>query len=218
MSLKPIILLTKIDTKHAARKMTISRNLTSLLFSFFILLFSTQSFAYSYAAAGKEPLIEGREALLKALSASDYSAVQTAYDSMQKEFVYFNEHHGLAVDKQMQTAITNKDQQGVATALITTIKAEVMRRLEGAEQNINEYQVAKVLVVKSKLFIDLLAADLTADNRQKADKAIRGALASIGNPGVFGVGQKPADLTRYIEYRTNLQAALQFTLPDAPTK
>ena len=218
MSLKPIILLTKIDTKHAARKMTVSRKLTSLLFSCFILLFSAQSFAYSYAAAGKEPLIEGREALLKALSANDYSAVQTAYDSMQKEFVYFNEHHGLAVDEQMQTAITNKDQQGVATALITTIKAEVMRRLEGAEQNINEYQVAKVLVVKSKLFIDLLAADLTADNRQKADIAIRGALASIGNPGVFGVGQKPADLTRYIEYRTNLQVALQFTLPDAPTK
>ena len=78
--------------------------------------------------------------------------------------------------------------------------------------------MAKVLVVKSKLFIDLLAADLTADNRQKADIAIRGALASIGNPGVFGVGQKSADLTRYIEYRTNLQVALQFTLPDAPTK
>ena len=193
-------------------------NLTAFILSFFVLLFSAQSFAYSYAAAGKEPLIEGREALLKALSANDYSAVQTAYDSMQKEFVYFNQHHGLAVDERMQTAITNKDQQGVATALITTIKAEVMRRLEGAEQNINEYQVAKVLVVKSKLFIDLLAADLTADDRQNADKAIRGALASIGNPGVFGVGQKPADLTRYIEYRTNLQVALQFTLPDAPTK
>ena len=190
----------------------------SFILSLFVLLFSAQSFAYSYAAAGKEPLIEGREALLKALSENDYSAVQKAYDSMQKEFVYFNEHHGLAVDKQMQTAITNKDQQGVTTALVTTIKAEVMRRLNGAEQNINDYQVAKVLVVKSKLFIDLLAADLTADNRQQADIAIRGALASIGNPGVFGVGQKPADVTRYIEYRTSLQAALQFTLPDAPTK
>jgi len=198
---------------------TINRiTVKSFILSLFVLLFSTQSFAYSYAAAGKEPLIEGREALLKALSANDYTAVQTAYDSMQKEFVYFNEHHGLAVDQQMQTAITNKDQQGVTTALITTIKAEVMRRLNGAEQNINDYQVAKVLVVKSKLFIDLLAADLTADNRQQADIAIRGALASIGNPGVFGVGQKPADVTRYIKYRTNLQAALQFTLPDAPTK
>jgi len=208
--------------KHQRKKMQLKQltrtSLTAFILSFFVLLFSAQSFAYSYAAAGKEPLIEGREALLKALSANDYSAVQTAYDSMQKEFVYFNEHHGLAVDEQMQTAITNKDQQGVATALITTIKAEVMRRLEGAEQNINDYQVAKVLVVKSKLFIDLLAADLTAENRQLADTAIRGALSSIGNPGVFGVGQKPADLTRYIEYRTNLQAALQFTLPDAPSK
>lgn len=195
-----------------------AKTVKSFFFSCFVLLFSTQSFAYSYAAAGKEPLIEGRETLLKALSANDYTAVQTAYDSMLAEFVYFNEHHGLNVDEQMQTAITNQDQQGVATALTTTMKAEVMRRLEGAEQNINDYQVAKVLVVKSKLFIDLLAADLTADNRQKADLAIRGALASIGNPGVFGVGQKPADVTRFIAFRTDLQAALQFTLPDAPTK
>lgn len=195
-----------------------AKTVKSFFFSFFVLLFSTQSFAYSYAAAGKEPLIEGRETLLKALSANDYTAVQTAYDSMLAEFVYFNEHHGLNVDEQMQTAITNQNQQGVATALTTTMKAEVMRRLEGAEQNINDYQVAKVLVVKSKLFIDLLAADLTADNRQKADLAIRGALASIGNPGVFGVGQKPADVTRFIAFRTDLQAALQFTLPYAPTK
>ncbi|MDX2319803.1 MAG: hypothetical protein QNK26_04320 [Moritella sp.] len=190
----------------------------SFILSLLVLLFSTHSFAYSYAAAGKEPLIEGREALLKALSANDYSAVQTAYDSMLAEFVYFKEHHGVNVVEQMQTAITKQDQQGVSAALITTMKAEIMRRLDGAEQNINDYQVAKVLVVKSKLFIDLLAADLTADNRQKADTAIRGALASIGNPGVFGVGQKPADLARFIEYQTDLEDALQFILPDAPTK
>jgi len=209
---------TLSTTKQATKKISMYSNLTSLLFSFLVLLFSTQSFAYSYSAAGKEPLIDGREVLLKALSADDYNAVQTAYDAMQKEFAYFNEHHGLPVDKQMQTAINKKDQQGVANALITTMKAEVMRRLEGAEQNINDYQVAKVLVVKSKLFIDLLAADLTADNRQKADTAIRGALASIGNPGVFGVGQKPADVTGYIEFRTDLADALEFTLADAPAK
>lgn len=197
-------------------KQVTNTTLTALIISFFVLLFSAQSFAYSYAAAGKEPLIEGREALLKALSASDYTAVSTAYNSMHAEFVYFNEHHGLNVDKQMETAIASRDQQGVANALITTMKAEVMRRLEGAEQNIGDYQVAKVLVVKSKLFIDLLAADLTADNRQKADIAIRGALSSIGNPGVFGVGQKPADLAAFIQFRTDLQSALQFTLPDAP--
>lgn len=52
-----------------------------------VLLFSAQSFAYSYAAAGKEPLIEGREALLKALSENDYTAVSTAYNTMRAEFV-----------------------------------------------------------------------------------------------------------------------------------
>ena len=67
-----------------------AKTVKSFFFSCFVLLFSTQSFAYSYAAAGKEPLIEGRETLLKALSANDYTAVQTAYDSMLAEFVFFN--------------------------------------------------------------------------------------------------------------------------------
>ncbi|MFT5880579.1 MAG: hypothetical protein ACI86X_001708 [Moritella sp.] len=183
-------------------------NLRHLFSALVLLLFSGQSLAYSYAAAGKEPIIEGRELLLQALSEQDYSAVQSAYDSMQAEFAYFNLHHGLKVDEQMQAAISAQDEKAILTTLLTTMKAEVMRRLEGAEENITDYQVAKVLVVKSKIFIDLLATDLTADNRQQADKAIRGVLAAIGNPGVFGVGQKPADKHNFIEYRSMLQDAL----------
>jgi hypothetical protein len=183
-------------------------NLKHLFTALLLLLFSGQSLAYSYAAAGKEPIIEGRELLLQALLAQDYSAVQSAYDSMQAEFSYFNLEHGLKVDEQMQAAISARDDKAILATLLTTMKAEVMRRLEGAEENITDYQVAKVLVVKSKIFIDLLAADLTADNRQQADKAIRGVLTAIGNPGVFGVGQKPADKAKFIEYRNMLQDAL----------
>lgn len=183
-------------------------NLRHLFSALLLLLVSGQSLAYSYAAAGKEPIIEGRELLLQALSTQDYSAVQKAYDSMQAEFAYFNLHHGLKLDEQMQAAISAQDEKTILATLLTTMKAEVMRRLEGAEQNITDYQVAKVLVVKSKIFIDLLAADLTADNRQQADKAIRGVLAAIGNPGVFGVGQKPADKAKFIEYRNMLKDAL----------
>jgi hypothetical protein len=183
-------------------------NLRHLFSALLLLLFSGQSLAYSYAAAGKEPIIEGRELLLQALSAQDYSAVQSAYDSMQAEFAYFNLHHGLKVDEQMQAAISAQNETAILATLLTTMKAEVMRRIEGAEQNITDYQVAKVLVVKSKIFIDLLAADLTAENRKQADKAIRGVLTAIGNPGVFGVGQKPADKAKFIEYRNMLKDAL----------
>lgn len=180
----------------------------SIATAILLLVVSHVSYAYSYAAAGKEPVIEGRELLMKALTDNDFIAVQSAYDSMKAEFVYFNTDHGLNVDEQMQAAINAKDTVKVQAVMLTTMKAEVMRRLDGAEENITDYQVAKVLVVKSKLFIDLIAADLTADQRQSADTAIRGALASIGNPGVFGVGQKPADPASFAKFKTQLSQAL----------
>lgn len=184
-------------------------NLISALTCLILLLtYSQQSFAYSYAAAGKEPVIEGRELLLKALSNNDYVSAQAAFDSMKNEFIYFNTDHGLNVDEQMQTAINEKNKDKILAVMNLTMKAEVMRRLEGAEENINDYQIAKVLVVKSKLFIDLMASDLTPDNRKRADLAIRGALSAIGNPGVFGVGQKPADKAKFIHYRKQLAEAL----------
>lgn len=184
------------------------QSLTVLVLLFTTSLMANNALAYSYAAAGKEPVIEGREKLLLALGNKDFAAVQKAYDSMQAEFVYFNTDHGLNVDEQMQTAINNKDETKILATMVTTMKAEVMRRLEGAEENITDYQVAKVLVVKSKIFIDLLASDLTPADRQKADKAIRGALTAIGNPGVFGVGQKPADKAKFNQYRQQLADAL----------
>ena len=189
--------------------MSLNIKTVSAIFLLFITsLMATNALAYSYAAAGKEPVIEGREKLLAALDKADYAAVQQAYNSMQAEFVYFRTDHGLNVDEQMQAAINAKDHDKILATMVITMKAEVMRRLDGAEENITDYQVAKVLVVKSKLFIDLLASDLTADDRQTADKAIRGALTAIGNPGVFGVGQKPADKAKFKQFRQQLASAL----------
>jgi len=188
--------------------LNLRQNLAILVLILTTSLMANNALAYSYAAAGKEPVIEGREKLLTALNNQDYTAVQAAYDSMQDEFVYFNTDHNLNVDEQMQAAITAKDEAKILATMVTTMKAEVMRRLDGAEENIGDYQVAKVLVVKSKIFIDLLASDLTADDRATADKAIRGALTAIGNPGVFGVGQKPADKTQFSKFRKQLATAL----------
>lgn len=179
-----------------------------LILSIFILLFSCNSYSYSYAAAGKEPLIEGREAVLQAMNNGDYTAAKQAYLTMQAEFVYFREHHALDLDKQMLTALMAKNDDQIIQVMHKAMVAEVERRLSGAATNLNDYQVAKVLVVKSKHFIDLIAPELTPEKRQKADTAIRGALKAIGNPGVFGVGQTPAEPVSFDKYRMMLSDAL----------
>ena len=148
--------------------------------------------AYSYAAAGKEPLIDGREAVLLALSNDDFKAVQTAINGLDKEFAYLKNEHHVDILTPMKVAINTKDRAKIEALMDKAVYEEVLRRLDGAKQNLSDYQVAKVLVVKSKLFLDLLTPKLDDEHRVEANQAIQGVLAAIGNPGVFGVGAAPA--------------------------
>ncbi len=166
---------------------------TRLLVLGLALFASTSSYAYSYAAAGKEPVIDGREAILTALNQQDFVAVQRAVDGLMDEFTYLKKEHHVDLFTPMQAAVAAKDAAQVEAVMDRAVVEEIIRRLDGAGKNLADYQVAKVLVVKSKLFLDLITPKLDDVHRQQADLAIQGTLESIGNPGVFGVGQAPAD-------------------------
>ncbi|WP_039798551.1 hypothetical protein [Aliivibrio logei] len=176
---------------------------------FLSLLFSVSSYAYSYAAAGKEPVIEGREAILQALTIPDYAAVSTSVAGLNDEFTYLKNEHQVDLLTPMLEAIDNKDAEKIETLMDSAVVEEIIRRLDGAENNLNDYQVAKVLVVKSKLFLDLLAPKMNGSQRQEATQAIQGALASIGNPGVFGVGKAPADPAEFSKQKALLLNAIR---------
>ncbi|WP_255458581.1 hypothetical protein [Aliivibrio sp. SR45-2] len=176
---------------------------------FLSLLFSVSSYAYSYAAAGKEPVIEGREAILQALTIPDYAAVSASVAGLNDEFTYLKNEHQVDLLTPMLEAIDNKDAEKIETLMDSAVVEEIIRRLDGAENNLNDYQVAKVLVVKSKLFLDLLAPKMNGSQRQEATQAIQGALASIGNPGVFGVGKAPVDPAEFSKQKALLLNAIR---------
>ncbi len=165
--------------------------------------------AYSYAAAGKEPLIEGRELILSAVADADYTAVESAVNGLKEEFDYLLSDHGVDLYTPMSVAIKSKNGAVIESIIDQAIVEEIIRRLDGAEQNLNDYQVAKVLVVKSKLFLDLIMPKLDDENRKAANQAVQGVLVSIGNPGVFGVGQAPADAAMFTEQRSVLLDAIK---------
>lgn len=173
-----------------------------------ILLLATagQTQAYSYAAAGKEPLIDAREQLLSAASEGlDGSAILAG---LSEELSYLEQHHKVVLQAPLAAAIAAKDAQGTAALLNRAYKAEIERRLEGARQNLGDYQTAKVLVVKSKRFLDLILPSLSEEDRTAADQALTQVLAAIGNPGVFGVGAKAADSQAFDSAEQALMAVL----------
>ncbi|MBV7413220.1 hypothetical protein [Aeromonas sp. sif2433] len=156
-----------------------------------------QAQAYSYAAAGKEPLIDAREQLLTAASeGQDGSAILA---SLAEELDYLEQHHKVQLQAPLAEAIKGKDVEATAALLNRAYKAEIERRLEGASQNLGDYQTAKVLVVKSKRFLDLILPSLNEGDRKAAEQALAKVLDAIGNPGVFGVGAKPADAAAFAE-------------------
>jgi hypothetical protein len=165
--------------------------------------------AYSYAAAGKEPVIDGREAILVALENDNFKLVQVELNKLNDELVYLKKEHDVDLIKPFEKALKQQDKQQIEQLVDVVLLEEIIRRLQGAKTKLNDYQVAKVLVVKSKLFLDLLQPKLNTKNSEQANVAINGLLNSIGNPGIFGVGQAPADETAFSQFQQKLLSALQ---------
>ncbi|ATL92275.1 hypothetical protein CK911_05240 [Aeromonas sp. CU5] len=171
-----------------------------------LLTLSGQAQAYSYAAAGKEPLIDAREALLGA--ATDGKDASATLSEIADELTYLEQHHKVELQGPLAAAIKAEDTAATAALLNRAYKAEIERRLEGASQNLGDYQTAKVLVVKSKRFLDLILPSLSEGDRKAAEQALARVLDAIGNPGVFGVGAKPADATAFSDAEKALMAVL----------
>ena len=85
----------------------------------------------------------------------------------------------------------------------------IARRMESIEKNFSEYDTSKRLLAKGFATYEALSPKVEAKNPE-LDKEIKAefdkALESLGNPGLFGVGQKEADrrLLRQVRKRFSL--------------
>lgn len=163
--------------------------------------------AYSYAAAGKEPLIDAREAALTAIGNSDWAAASAALDGADDEITYLQENHFPELRAHLNAALDGKDEKAFRAALAESFAAEIERRLDGAKQNLGDFQTSKVLVIKARRFLDAIAGDLRPEQHKAAVAGLDAALAAIGNPGVFGVGAKPADPEAFAKAEAMVGAA-----------
>jgi hypothetical protein len=164
--------------------------------------------AYSYAAAGAEPLLDGREALFSAVSAGNWDAAQKAVDALKPEFDYLEANEQPGITRVFNDAIAAKDPAKVKAAFVLAASAEIQRRINGARDNLKDYQTAKVLVVRAQRFYTAIAGDLPPDVSKTVSANLQKALDAIGNPGVFGVGAKKPDPAAFAEARLAVLKAL----------
>ncbi len=162
--------------------------------------------AYSYAAAGKEPTIDSKEAILKAVNANDFKSAQAVFIKYEKNYQYLSDEFNSKLYGGLKSAIDNKDKKNVVKWLNTSIAAEIQRRLDGGLKNIKQFNIAKVMLAKANKFFKILSPSLEKTTNEKLSEAIKNCVQFIGNPGLFGVGAKPA---KPEEYKINQEIAVK---------
>jgi len=173
------------------------------------LFLTAQAHAYSYSEAGKEPLIEGREALIGALLANDQKSAEQALELMIGELKQLEESMSLELISPLKTAVGKGQRSNVIRLMNKTFAAEIKYRLNEAEASINDYQKSKILVAKSKHFLGTIIVELDDDDAEFAQDAINKCLKALGNPGVFGAGKVPASLEQFKVAKDILFESLQ---------
>lgn len=167
---------------------------------------STNLLAYSYAAAGKELTIDSREAIFKYLNKDDFTGAKKEFDKAEKNYTYLSTVLNDNLLSSLNKAIEDKNKTEINRWLNISLAAEISRRLDGGLKNLKTYNVSKVMLAKANKYYKLLEPSLSKEQKEKLSLAIKKCMQSIGNPGLFGVGAKPANETLF---KQNQQIALE---------
>lgn len=154
---------------------------------------SRRAAAYSYAASGQEPLLDGRAALFQAVAAGDWVAAEAALAGMRPDLAYLDANEDRGVLAAFSRAISDRDAGAVSAAFARAAADEIERRLNGARANFGNYQAAKGLVVTANRFFVAVEADLRPEAAAAVRAQMTRAIDALGNPGVFGVGARKPD-------------------------
>lgn len=163
-----------------------------------VLLFTyTAANAYSYAASGAEISIDSREAITKALNEDNFKEVKKVFRANRKHYKYLNNSFIDTLYDGLDSAIFNQDKKEIIKFLELSYAAEILRRLDGASQNIEVFNITKVMLAKTNKFYKLLSVSLDKDTDTKLKKHLKACTVAIGNPGLFGVGARPANAKEF---------------------
>jgi len=168
------------------------------IFLFLITLFmASHAEAYSYSAAGKEPLMDGRNGIVGGLKANDAAKVEKYFNLMRDDVEFLGRKYDKTLLTDFEKAINGQNKDAILKGIQRLFAAEIQRRLSIASRNLDKYQNAKVMVVKSTRFFEMIEPELPKSVANAAQKALQGCLAALGKPGMFGAGQVLADPKAY---------------------
>ena len=177
----------------------------------FTFVFSISANAYTYGDPNKEELAEVYKEMLLELDKTppDFSTAQKHYETVKEEV---DMHMGPDPSNIILQDIKDKDKEQTIESMDELLVLNIARRMESVEQNFSEFDTSKRLLAKGYATYEALSPKIEAKNPD-LDKELKAefdkALESLGNPGLFGVGQKEADLEAFKASKETILSRLQ---------
>ena len=186
--------------------------LFSLLFVFFVnSIFTISADAYTYGDPNKEEVAEAYKEMLVKLDENppNFIEAKKIYETVKQEV---DMHMGPEPSEIILAGIEEADKEAVTQNMEKLLVLNIARRFESIEGNFAEFDTSKKLLAKAYATYEALSPRVESAN-PNLDKELKikfdEALASLGNPGLFGVGKKESDIDEFKEKKGEILSALQ---------
>ncbi|MDQ8734288.1 hypothetical protein [Paenibacillus sp. LHD-38] len=147
--------------------------------------------AYSYGDANTEDVAETFKIIVGAASGNkpDWKVVEETHKVRRSEIKsHFGESVAVTLDKNIEA----KDSKLLTANYKAVLVMNLDRRFTYALKDVSDYAGAKLLLAKAKATFDTLAPYMSSGT-DDINGAFEEALEALGNPGLFGVGEKEVD-------------------------
>ncbi len=181
------------------------------------MLLPQQAWAYSYGDPSQEVIAEALKEFQAKLSGDspDWTGVGKVYKVHRAEI---ESHFGTAVAVTFDVNIAAKDKDLFLANYKALLVMNLERRFDYAHKGINDYSQAKLLLAKAKGTYDVLQPYVKSDVDTAVMAAFDAALEALGNPGLFGVGEKPVDPETFKQQTTLILEKIKPLFPYKESK
>lgn len=152
--------------------------------------------AYSYGNPNEEAIAEAYKDFAAALHQDppDYPAAERALAGVRE--IEMDLHFGPEVAARIEGHLRERQPAQAIRAFEQALVLNIARRVRNAGEELDNYSQARLLLAKAFATYEALspvvaAGDAGLDKELRAD--FDAALQALGNPGLFGVGERPTD-------------------------
>ncbi|MCF6138153.1 hypothetical protein [Pseudalkalibacillus berkeleyi] len=180
-------------------KMNMRVLLQTMLLVLLTISIPIEAMAYSYGDPSEEQVAIAYEEMMGYLNNDDYDKAREMFNTVKEEIQL---HMGNEVVANVEEAFDAEDKESIINHMQTILVLNISRRLGAIEKKFDDVDKNKVLLAKANATYKVLSPNVQnekPETNSKIKEEFENALKALGNPGLFGVGEKEADFEGYKE-------------------